>query len=199
MIHNDTEYQDAILRLREERERLAQQEAELTRMGLKPDERKRAMDPVRSFQADLDEEIALYERAKKRDFDEFINFEPLGRLLVYFRIAQGMSQTDLADAFGVHSSQVSRDERNEYHGITLERLKKLLRALGVNLWTRVELETAVQSTERLPESSRSFGSAGRWPIRFPADAFIMAASVKPPSRDQVVTSRKQKEAPHADA
>jgi len=35
---------------------------------------------------------------------------------------------------------VSRDERNEYHGITVERAKKVLDALGVRLVTRVEVE-----------------------------------------------------------
>ena len=34
---------------------------------------------------------------------------------------------------GVHESQVSRDERNEYHGITLERASRVLDALGVTL------------------------------------------------------------------
>ena len=35
---------------------------------------------------------------------------------------------------------VSRDERNEYHGITVERARRVLDALGVRLVTRVEIE-----------------------------------------------------------
>ena len=34
-------------------------------------------------------------------------------------------------------SVVSRDERNEYHGITLERAQKVIEALGVPVTTRV--------------------------------------------------------------
>jgi hypothetical protein len=40
----------------------------------------------------------------------------------------------------VHESQVSRDERNEYFGITLERAVKVLDALNVRLHTKVEME-----------------------------------------------------------
>jgi hypothetical protein len=39
----------------------------------------------------------------------------------------------------VHESQVSRDERNEYFGITLERAIRILDALNVRLHTRVEI------------------------------------------------------------
>jgi hypothetical protein len=40
----------------------------------------------------------------------------------------------------VHESQVSRDERNEYFGITLERAAKVLNALNARLHTTVEIE-----------------------------------------------------------
>jgi hypothetical protein len=39
----------------------------------------------------------------------------------------------------VHESQVSRDERNEYFGITLERAIRLLDALNVKMHTKVEI------------------------------------------------------------
>ncbi|MFM7058282.1 MAG: helix-turn-helix domain-containing protein [Planctomycetota bacterium] len=42
-----------------------------------------------------------------------------------------MTQRQLAERLGVHESQVSRDERNEYHGITLDRAARLLDAPGV--------------------------------------------------------------------
>jgi hypothetical protein len=35
---------------------------------------------------------------------------------------------------------VSRDERNEYHGITVDRAMRILDAMGVRLVTRVEVE-----------------------------------------------------------
>ena len=38
----------------------------------------------------------------------------------------------------MHESQVSRDERNEYHGIAVERVSKILDALGVSLKSQFE-------------------------------------------------------------
>jgi ribosome-binding protein aMBF1 (putative translation factor) len=51
-----------------------------------------------------------------------------------------MSQRELAKRLNVHESQVSRHERNEYFGITLERAVKILDALDVRLHTKVEIE-----------------------------------------------------------
>ena len=50
-----------------------------------------------------------------------------------------MSQRDLAQRLDVHESQVSRDERKESFGVTLERAVKVLDALNVRLRSRVEL------------------------------------------------------------
>ncbi len=61
-------------------------------------------------------------------------------MLIAVRIAQGISQRELARRLEVHESQISRDERNEYFGITLERAIKVLDALNVRLHTKVEVE-----------------------------------------------------------
>jgi len=58
-------------------------------------------------------------------------------LLVSLRIAQGMSQRELAAKLDVHESQFSRDERNEYHGMTVDWAIKVLDTLGVKLQTTV--------------------------------------------------------------
>jgi hypothetical protein len=39
----------------------------------------------------------------------------------------------------VHSSQTSRDERNEYHGVTLERAERVLDAHGATIHAYFEL------------------------------------------------------------
>jgi len=58
-------------------------------------------------------------------------------MLIALRIARGVSQRKLAERLGVHESQVSRDERNEYHGITLDRASRVLDALEVDLRSTV--------------------------------------------------------------
>jgi DNA-binding Xre family transcriptional regulator len=138
MIRNETEYQEAVRRLAEEQQRLADHEARLKGMGLGPDEVKRALDPLRSFHLQLGEEVESYERLKRGDLGELSNLHGLGRMLVALRIARGLTQRELAERVGVHESQVSRDERNEYHGITVERTSRILEALDVRLTSRFE-------------------------------------------------------------
>jgi ribosome-binding protein aMBF1 (putative translation factor) len=95
---------------------------------------------MESFHLQLQEEVESYERLKRGEFEELKNLRGLGHLLISLRIAKGISQRDLAARLGVHESQVSRDERNEYHGITLERAGRILDALKVTLHTKVEME-----------------------------------------------------------
>ncbi len=140
MIRNEAEYQEASARLADERNRLAEHRARLKEAGLSDAEIKRVIDPMESFHLQLREETESYERLKRGEFDDLDNLRGLGHLLISTRIAQGISQRELARRLGVHESQVSRDERNEYFGITLERAVKILDALNVRLHTKVELE-----------------------------------------------------------
>ena len=142
MIRNETEYQEASARLAEERQRLSEHRNRLREAGLGEDEIKRVIDPMESFHLQLQEEVQSYERLRRGEFPELDNLRGLGHLLIALRIAQGMSQRELARKLGVHESQVSRDERNEYFGITLERANRVLEALNVRLHSRVELEPA---------------------------------------------------------
>ncbi|HXZ01050.1 MAG TPA: helix-turn-helix transcriptional regulator [Stellaceae bacterium] len=139
MIRNDTEYKEAVTRLDEECRRLETHRARLKETGLSDEEIKRVIDPIESFHLQLKEEVESYERLKRGEFDEIDNFRGFGQLLIALRIARGISQRELAKRLDVHESQVSRDERNEYFGITLERAAKIIEALNVHLRTKVEL------------------------------------------------------------
>jgi len=97
---------------------------------------------MRSFRMQLEEEVEGYKKLKRGEFEELLNFQGMGRMLIALRIHRGLSQRQLAEKLGVHESQVSRDERNEYNGMTLERLTKILDAFGVSLRTTVEFERA---------------------------------------------------------
>lgn len=148
MIRNEAEYQEAVQRLRDEAERITAQQRELKKLKLSREEINRALNPIRSFHEQLKEEVASYERLKRGEFDEIRNFEGMGRLLIALRIAQGISQRQLAERLEVHESQVSRDERNEYHGITLERANRVLNALGVDLRSQVVSLGERQASDR---------------------------------------------------
>ncbi|MFT3786026.1 MAG: helix-turn-helix transcriptional regulator [Tepidisphaeraceae bacterium] len=140
MIRNETEYKEAVARLKAEQERLKDHAERLKETGLSPEEIKRVIDPMESFHLQLKEEVESYERLQRGEFEDLDNFRGFGHLLIALRIAQGISQRDLAKRLAVHESQISRDERNEYFGITLERAMKILDALNVRLRTTVELE-----------------------------------------------------------
>lgn len=95
---------------------------------LSDEEIKRVVDPMESFYLQFKEEIERYDRLKRGEFEELDNLRGLGHLLIALRIAQGVSQRDFAKRLGVHESRVSRDERNEYFGIILERDQNSRRA-----------------------------------------------------------------------
>jgi predicted XRE-type DNA-binding protein len=138
MIRTETEYQASRKRAEEQARLLKQQESKLAAEGLKAEQIKRALDPMRSFAAQVSEEIETYERLKRAEFSELRNLQGIGQMLVGIRIALGLSQREVAEKLGVHETQVSRDERNEYFGITVDRASRILEALGVEVTTRVE-------------------------------------------------------------
>jgi len=137
MIRNEQEYKEASERLEAERARLDQHRKHLANSGMTKSELKRAMEPLISFHEQLREEVEHYENLKRGKFPNLQNLKGLGVLLVSLRIARGMSQRELATKLEVHESQVSRDERNEYHGVTVDRAIKILDTLGVKLQTSV--------------------------------------------------------------
>ncbi len=138
MIRNESEYREAVERLTAENQRMQELGERLQGEGMPAAAIKNVMDPIRSFHLQLQEEVESYERLKRGQFEELTNLRGLGHLLASLRISRGMTQRELAGRLGVHESQVSRDERNEYHGVSVERVTKILEALGAELRTKVE-------------------------------------------------------------
>ena len=138
MIRSEKEYREAVERLRQDEEVLALQKDKLEGLGLSEVEVRRALEPMLSFRAQLEEEVEWYERVRRRDFGIIRDLSAVGTLLIALRIANGLSQRELAEMLGVSEAQVSRDERNEYHGITVDRAQKVLDAMNETLTSRVE-------------------------------------------------------------
>jgi DNA-binding XRE family transcriptional regulator len=159
MIRNDREHQETLERLKSAKARFSEQQAHLEEMGLTPAELKRAMDPLRSFYLQMEEEVEEYERLKRGDLEPIENMEGLGRMLVGLRIAEGLTQRELAERLGVDESQVSRDERNEYRGIAVERAARILEALHVTMTSVFERSHRKRkSTFRSVTKKKIFGS-----------------------------------------
>jgi hypothetical protein len=140
MIKTEREYLETKKRLVDEQKMIEDQLVKLKQAGLTKVQIKLAIDPLASFMLQLKEEIVDYERLKKGDFGDITNFYGIGRTLVALRIFKGIKQSELATKLKVKESQVSRDESNEYHGASVEKVQKVLEALGVTLKTKVEYQ-----------------------------------------------------------
>lgn len=89
---------------------------------------------VEVFALQIKEEIKEYEDIKAGNIPkEYFNIENLGLLLIALRIKNGLTQAELAQRLNVPPSQVSRDENNDYHGVSLTTVKKILAALEESL------------------------------------------------------------------
>lgn len=139
MLKSEAEYRRAVAEVTEQRGRLEQQIERLRGEGLTEDQVRVAMEPLWAYHRQLAGEIDHYERIKRGEFDALRNLERLGELLIAVRIYLGLTQAELAERLGVDPSVVCRDERNEYHGVTLERAAKILNAMRVELRTSVEV------------------------------------------------------------
>jgi transcriptional regulator with XRE-family HTH domain len=54
------------------------------------------------------------------------------------RIYLGISQKDFAEELDVSEAQVSRDEINEYHGITMEKAQRILETFNVRFNAEID-------------------------------------------------------------
>lgn len=129
MIKTDSAYNAAVKRLKEDRVHIDARRQDLIAEGLDEDQVNRVLEPELSFHLQLKEEVEWYESVRRGDMQAATSLQELGRLLIALRIAAGLSQRELAEILDVHESQISRDERNEYYGITAERAQCIIEAL----------------------------------------------------------------------
>lgn len=140
MIRTQAEYELARKRLADDISIMAEQQKRLAELGLDKEEVARAMEPAQSFHAQLAEEVEAYDRMKRGDLDPISDLQEIGRILIGLRIAQGLTQRQLAERLSVSESQVSRDERNDYHGITVERAQRIIDALRGSVRVQAAIE-----------------------------------------------------------
>jgi DNA-directed RNA polymerase specialized sigma subunit len=147
MIRTESEYRATKKKIEENRNFAETQRQSLENLGLSPEQVDKGMQPLLSFHAQFEEEIEWYERVRRREIEPLQNLSNSGRLLIALRIANGMTQKELAERLGVSEGQVSRDEHNEYHNITVDRFQKILNALNeVVIITVVDTRNEPSST-----------------------------------------------------
>ena len=99
--------------------------------GVHPLVAKAQMDAVKSQLADLESELREYESLKAGDFqlDELNLVAELPTVLIKARIAQGLSQRELAEHIGVKEQQIQRYEATDYASASLARIREVANAL----------------------------------------------------------------------
>lgn len=150
MIRSDAELEETRAKLRAQDERVVTYRRELEHDGLPPADVERALEPVRSFAEQLRESIDEYEHIRGGELPSIASLGDLGPALVAARVAAGVTQRELAVRLGVHESQVSRDEKNDYHGVTIERAAKVLATVGVSFRGTLSLDRASDGEGRRP-------------------------------------------------
>ena len=100
--------------------------------GVHPLIAKAQEDALRSQLADLEGELREYESLKAGKFqvDELSVVAELPTVLIKARIAQGLSQKDLAERLGLQQQQIQRYEATDYASASLTRIKEVVNALG---------------------------------------------------------------------
>jgi hypothetical protein len=137
MIKTDSECREAESRIKAEGERIEEIRRRLVEQKLDDESIKRVIDPLVSFHVQLQEEIDSYRKIKNGDFGVIKNLRDFGRILIGLRIYANLSQRKLAARLDIDESQVSRDERNEYRNITLEKASKIIDILSAQVVMKV--------------------------------------------------------------
>lgn len=146
MIKTEHEYLEAKKRIESEAQSIEKQKVKMREAGVSEDHITLAMEPLVSFSLQLSEEVEEYENLKRGFFKPTDNFKGIGRMLVALRISKGMPQKELAERIKVSEAQVSRDERNEYHNASAEKLQRVLDALdGHMIFQIVDAGKAIHS------------------------------------------------------
>jgi DNA-binding Xre family transcriptional regulator len=133
MIRTRKEYLGAKETLAGLRAGVEAQRAEFQRLGLTPAEIQRGLQPMLGLADQLASELEQYDRWGQGHVAPVSSLAQIGQMLIALRIARGWSQRELADRLGVSESQVSRDERNEYHAIQVDRAQRIFDILGVQV------------------------------------------------------------------
>jgi ribosome-binding protein aMBF1 (putative translation factor) len=96
---------------------------------------------LRSQLAELREQLEEYEslRSGSRAVIQVESFDEFPRALIKARIGSGLSQRELADRLSLKEQQIQRYEDTEYASASIERVKEVVKALGIRVHKEIFL------------------------------------------------------------
>jgi DNA-binding XRE family transcriptional regulator len=120
--------------------------------GLSPEHVELCMAPQLTMQDSLDGQLNRYERARRGEIWPLPDLKAIGLSLIALRIAKGLTQRQLAERLGVNEAQVSKDEKNEYHGISVERAQRIIDALEGSVTVTVSSQPSSEQAPQLVQA-----------------------------------------------
>lgn len=147
-ILTDSEYELAKRSFSKLSSQLVKQSQKFKRDGVGRKERKRLMTPdMRKLKA-ARRDLALYEDLKDGKLPKNLEFIGLGRQLVYLRIANGLTQVELAAQLGEEARKVDSDERTEYQSASIAYVQRVISALSARARLTAKLPKPAQHSKK---------------------------------------------------
>jgi hypothetical protein len=140
MIKTQREYEQAQQTLAQWRASGERLRASIEAAGMSPEHVEMCMAPHLTMQDQMEGELAWYDRARRGDIIPLPTLARIGLSLIALRLAKGLTQRQLAERLGVNEAQVSKDERNDYHGISVERAQRIIDAMEGSVTVTVSTE-----------------------------------------------------------
>lgn len=152
MIYSDEQYKISTTQLEGLKSAL-----EDTRAQGKPDEwlKNIEIDAITSQIAEIEADLSHYDQLKagRVTSGKSFSLETLPSILIEARIAAGLSQEDLATALGLKLERLQRYEDSMYAGVSLGRLLKISKLLGIRVTGLLESGQTHKGTVRQQPAS----------------------------------------------
>lgn len=139
MLKSKKEYEEALEEIKECESTMKLEQNNLKREGWTEEQIKRAMNLHLIKYEKKKEEISRYKNIMNKDIGKCSDLNLFGQYLIAIRLCLGLSQKEFAEKIDVRPSQLSRDESNEYSGISMERAQKILDKIGAKIYCSFEL------------------------------------------------------------
>ncbi|MFC7443431.1 helix-turn-helix domain-containing protein [Laceyella putida] len=134
MIRTEQEYKKLKAKVEKQEQLLQEERKKLEEQGFTEQMIQIAIGFAENFHLNDKREVEEYERVMRGEFDPYTcKLGEIGTHLIKLRLWRGLTQSELANRMGVSNSQVSRDERYEYSGASMERIEQVLKALDIEL------------------------------------------------------------------
>ncbi len=150
-ITTEREYEETRRRLLAMQDAGEKHRVTLRDAGFPPDHVELGMQPLLAMQDQMQGELNWYDRARRGDIIPLPSLARIGLSLIALRIAKGLTQRQLAERLGVNEAQVSKDEKNEYHGISVERAQRVVDAMEGSVTVAVSPERPARPEWELAE------------------------------------------------